>query len=158
MALNIQSSDPHTGETRTLTCTMRPLLETSCPPNFMDIVSDQEPPTDTVSQTLDPSAAPLTDEALIQELLDWTDGVEDPLMKLLVEVCLHICLHISHLNPVPCRWRNLSLEMRRGESRLQRFHLRTLRKWSMRLLLFLQLENLTIRLVLFSKHLQEPKK
>ena len=145
MALNIQSSDPHTGETRTLTCTMRPLLETSCPSDFMDIVSDQEPPTDTVSRTLDPSAAPLTEEALIQELLDWTDGAEDPLMKLPVEVCLHICLHISHLNPVPCRWRSTSLEMRRGQSRLQRFHSWTLRKWSMRLLLFLQLENSTIR-------------
>ena len=78
MALSIQCSDPHTGETRTLTCTMRPLLESSCPPDFMD--TEQETPTDTVSRTMDPSAAPLTDEALIQELLDWTDGLEDPLM------------------------------------------------------------------------------
>ena len=86
MALNIQCSDPHTGETRTLTCTMRPLLESSCPPDFMD--TDQEPPTDTVSRTMDPSASPLTDEALIQEILDWTDGLEDPLMTPPAEVRL----------------------------------------------------------------------
>ena len=86
MALNIQCPDPHTGETRTLTCTMRPLLESSCPPDFMD--TDQEPPTDTVSRTMDPSAAPLTDEALIQEILDWTDGLEDPLMTPPAEVRL----------------------------------------------------------------------
>ena len=92
MALNIQCSDPVTGETRTLTCTMRPLLELTCPPDFMD----EEPPTDAVSKTMDPSTAPPTEEALIQELLDWTDGVDDPLMTPPDEVCLHICLHFSH--------------------------------------------------------------
>ena len=32
--------------------------------------------------------APLTEEALMQELMSWTGGVEDPLMASLVEVCL----------------------------------------------------------------------
>ena len=76
----VQSCKPLTGEIRTLTCTMRPLLESSCPPDFMDTASDEEPPADTVSRTMDPSAAPLTDEALIEELLEWTDGMNDPLM------------------------------------------------------------------------------
>ena len=96
MALNIQSSDPLTGETRTLTCTMRPLLESSCPSDFMDL-GDGEPTTDTVSQTMDPSTAPLTDEALIQELLDWTEGVDDQLMTPRDEVSLHIGFNVSRL-------------------------------------------------------------
>ena len=141
IALNIQCSDPLTGETRTLTCTMRPLLESTCPPDFMDT---EEPSTDTVSQTMDPSTAPLTDEAVIEELLIWTEGVDDPLMTPSAQVCLHISLHISHLNPVPCRRRSMSLEMRKGSillSRLQGFPLRMLRKWLMRRWLFRQPEN-----------------
>ena len=110
----IQCFDPLTGEPRTLTCTVRPLLESTCPPDFKDTAGDEEPPTDTVSETMDSSTVPLTDEALIQELLDWTDGVDDPLMTYPDEVCLHICLHISDLNHVPCRWKSMSLEMRRG--------------------------------------------
>ena len=97
MALNIQSSDPLTGETRTLTFTIQPLLESSCPPDFMDTALNQEPTADTVSRTMDPSTAPLTDEALIQELLDWTEGVDDQLMTPRDEVSLHIGFNVSRL-------------------------------------------------------------
>ena len=114
MALNIQCSDPLTGEPRTLTCTVRPLLESTCPPDFKDTAGDEEPPTDTVSETMDSSTVPLTNEALIQELLDWTDGVDDPLMTPPAQVCLRISLHISHLNPVPCRWGRTSPEIWKG--------------------------------------------
>ena len=96
MALNTQSSDPLTGETRTLTCSMKPLLESTCPPDFMDL-GDKEPTSDTVIRTMDPSTAPLTDEALIQELLDWTEGVDDQLMTPPDEVCLHIDFNVSCL-------------------------------------------------------------
>ena len=147
MALNIQCSDPLTGETRTLTCTMRPLLESTCPPDFMD-TGDEEPPTDTVSRTMDPSTAPLTDEAVIEELLNWTEGVDDPLMTPPAQVCLHISLHISHFNPFPCRWRSTSLEMREGSICLSRpriFHLRMLRKWLIWCWLVHQPENLISR-------------
>ena len=75
---------------------MRPLLESSCPSDFMDL-GDEEPTTDTVSQTMDPSTAPLTDEALIQELLDWTEGVDDQLMTPRDEVSLHIGFNVSRL-------------------------------------------------------------
>ena len=126
MVYNIQSTDPLTGKTKTLTCTMRPLLESSCPADFMDSATDEEPPTDTVSKTMDPSTSPLTDEALIQELLDWTDGVDDPLMAPPIEVCHHMSSQL--LLHVPCRRRSLSSKMRIGQSRLQRFHLRMLRK------------------------------
>ena len=106
---SIKNYNVLTGESRTLTSTMKPLLETTCPPDFLD-TWDQE--SISVSTTMDPSTglkllresicqhqdylptAPLTEEALNQSLmqelwtLSWTGGVEDPLMASLVEVCL----------------------------------------------------------------------
>ena len=107
---SIKNYNVLTGESRTLTSTMQPTLETTCPLNFL-YTGDQESPTDNVSTTMDPSTglkllcesicqhldylptAPLTEEALMlrcSELwtLSWTGGVEDPLMASLVEVCL----------------------------------------------------------------------
>ena len=98
---SIKNYNVLTGESRTLTSTMKPLLETTCPPDFLD-TWDQE--SISVSTTMDPSTglkllcesicqhldylptAPLTEEALWT--LSWTGGVEDPLMASLVEVCL----------------------------------------------------------------------
>ena len=100
---SIKNYNVLTGESRTLTSTMKPLLEATCPPDFLD-TEDQESPADNVSTTMDPSTglkllcesicqhldylptAPLTEEALWT--LSWTGGVEDPLMASLVEVCL----------------------------------------------------------------------
>ena len=98
---SIKNYNGLTGESRTLTFTMKPPLETTCPPDFLD-TWDQE--SISVSTTMDPSTglkllcesicqhldylptAPLTEEALMQELM--SGGVEDPLMASLVEVCL----------------------------------------------------------------------
>ena len=84
-----------TGDTSILTCTNRSLLESTCPPDFIFDAGDQdhmatrnqEPPTDTMSRIMDPGTAlPPTEEALIQELLDWEKGVGDPLMTPSLEV------------------------------------------------------------------------
>ena len=82
--------NPLTGDTSILTCTNRSLLESTCPPDFIfdaedqDLVvtRNQEPPTDSMSRIMDTGTAPPTDEALIQELLDWEKGVGDPFMTL----------------------------------------------------------------------------
>ena len=101
---SIKNYNVLTGESRTLTFTMKPPLETTCPPDFLD-TWDQE--SISVSTTMDPSTglkllcgsicqhldylltAPLTEEALrLCWSWSWTGGVEDPLMASLVEVCL----------------------------------------------------------------------
>ena len=76
--LNSQSS-----ETRTLTCTIEPRLEVTCPTDFME-VDGQEAPTDAVPTSLEPSTALLVDKAWA--LLEWDEGVDDPLMTQPVQV------------------------------------------------------------------------
>ena len=73
--LNSQSS-----ETRTLTCTIKPRLDVTCPIDFME-VDGQEGKTlpDAVPTTLEPSTELLVDQAW--DLLEcWDEGVNDPLM------------------------------------------------------------------------------
>ena len=72
-------------ETRTLTCTMRPRLDLTCPTDFME-VDGQEAPTDAVPTSLEPSTALLVDE---QDLLEWAEGVNDPLMTQPAQVLPH---------------------------------------------------------------------
>ena len=67
-------------ETRTLTCTIKPRLEVTCPTDFME-VDGQEGKTlpDAVPTSLEPSTALLVDQAW--DLLEcWDEGVNDPLM------------------------------------------------------------------------------
>ena len=71
-------------ETRTLTCTMTPRLELTCPTDFMEVDGQKALP-HSMPTTLVPSTALLVDE---QDLLDWAEGVNDPLMTQPVQVLL----------------------------------------------------------------------
>ena len=73
-------------ETRTLTCTMRPRLDLTCPTDFMD-VDGQDAPTDAVPTSLEPSTALLVDEAWAR--LEFDVGVNDPLMAQPAQVLPH---------------------------------------------------------------------
>ena len=80
-------------ETRTLTYTIKPRLELTCPTDFMEVdVQEGETLPNAVSTTLEPSTELLVDE---QDLLDWAQGVNDPLMTQPAQVLPHTCSSLA---------------------------------------------------------------